>query len=276
MKKRMDILIIPLVIYIVCYVIKLYELIALRLDETFIGEAVLHKIIAMLILYFAINYLGVKLSDIGFRLKRVALKCGIGLLLGIIPFLIGYTLEFLILRGRGIDASFSVHMVSYCFGGAMMQNSGIIYIVLCILFSIISAIMEEGMFRGLFLRFYSSEASFTSAMLCCGLLFGVWHNIPILRELIDGSIGTSLFITASLVQIILVCLVGIKMTMLVKLTGSLWVAIVDNFVNSLLIGLLHMSTQSGIDELILVRVFIAQLISFASVAIVYKRIYAID
>lgn len=72
-----------------------------------------------------------------------------------------------------------------------------------------------------------------------------------------------LFITTSLG--------GIKFALLTKMTGSLHMAMGDHFVNNTIVNVLHVVTSSGADELMLVRMSIAQTLSFVIVLIVYLK-----
>lgn len=61
-------------------------------------------------------------------------------------------------------------------------------------------------------------------------------------------------------------LMGIKWALMYRMTGSLYAGMADHFFNNCIAtNLLHLSTESGTDELMIVRVLIAQLLSFAVV-----------
>lgn len=60
-------------------------------------------------------------------------------------------------------------------------------------------------------------------------------------------------------------LVDFKFSMLTKLTGSLYMAMGDHFVNNTIVNILHVVSLSGADELMVVRITIAQAVSFFTV-----------
>lgn len=61
-------------------------------------------------------------------------------------------------------------------------------------------------------------------------------------------------------------IMGIKWALMYRMTGSLYAGMADHFFNNCIAtNLLHLSTESGTDELMIVRVLIAQLLSFAVV-----------
>lgn len=56
------------------------------------------------------------------------------------------------------------------------------------------------------------------------------------------------------------------------MTGSLWVGLGDHLLNNTVAtNMLHVVSQSGADELQIIRVFAAQLVSFLIVLALYHR-----
>lgn len=66
-------------------------------------------------------------------------------------------------------------------------------------------------------------------------------------------------------------LVGFKFAMLTKMTGNLYMAMGDHFVNNTIVNLLHVVSATGVDEMMAVRVAIAQSVSFILVLICFIR-----
>lgn len=64
-------------------------------------------------------------------------------------------------------------------------------------------------------------------------------------------------------------LVGFKLAMLTQMTGSLYMAMGDHFVNNTIVNLLHVVSDTGADEMMVVRVAIAQSVSFILVLVCY-------
>lgn len=75
--------------------------------------------------------------------------------------------------------------------------------------------------------------------------------------------GSMLLVTSALV--------GFKFAMLTELTGSHYMAMGDHFVNNTIVNLLHVVSDTGADELMVIRVSIAQSVSFILVLIYYIR-----
>ena len=70
--------------------------------------------------------------------------------------------------------------------------------------------------------------------------------------------------------IILAGIMGIKWGLLCRITGSLWAGLGDHlFNNTVAANMLHVVSQNGVDELQIVRIMAAQIISFVFVLMVY-------
>ena len=63
---------------------------------------------------------------------------------------------------------------------------------------------------------------------------------------------------------------GIKWGLLYKMTGSLYSGMADHFFNNCIAtNLLHITTEEGIDDMMIVRVMIAQFLSFGIVLTIW-------
>ncbi|WP_243111239.1 hypothetical protein [Acutalibacter sp. 1XD8-33] len=74
----------------------------------------------------------------------------------------------------------------------------------------------------------------------------------------------------SIGYIILAGIMGIKWRLLTRMTGSIWAGLGDHlFNNTVATNMLHVVSLKGADELQIVRIMVAQLISFGFILIVY-------
>lgn len=130
-------------------------------------------------------------------------------------------------------------------------------------------VMEEGVFRGLFQQILEKKYSFIAASIIASLLFGVWHIMGPIRNYYDGTMSFGGFIANMIMLVTTSALVGFKFAMMTKLTGNLYMAMGHHFINNAIVNMLHVVSNTGADELMVVRISIAQSVSFIIVLVWY-------
>lgn len=260
-----------IVLFFILLVVHAWEAIFIRMDETVLGENFINKVFGLIVMAICLKLMELKWEDIGFR-GRVLKLLGLGLLLAIGTFTISYATEFMILAGRKQTARLEVFTTGFSLNGQNTMHTGMVYILVCIFFNIINVLMEEGVFRGLFPAILKRDHSDRIALLLPSFLFGIWHIVTPLHNLVDGDIGLPAFLLLSVGYTILAGMMGIKWCLLYRLTGSLYAGMADHFFNNCIAtNLLHVVTDTGVDEMMILRVFIAQMISFFVVYTIYRR-----
>ena len=73
-----------------------------------------------------------------------------------ICFFIAYTVEYIVLLSAGKTPQLSIFAKGFSISGNETKHTELIIFILCIVFNIINVIMEEGMFRGLFIKIISN------------------------------------------------------------------------------------------------------------------------
>ena len=258
-----------IIISILCFVFRLIEYFVLHTDRTIIGEAIFHKLIGIVIMIIAARGFGYTLKDIGFKGGKSLWNILKGLAFGIGAFVIAYTTEVLINMSNGLFKTLDVYVSAYAVDKNLGNRTELIFFLICILGNIINVLMEEGMFRGLFMRMLEEKRTFMNAAVISSLLFGFWHIVGPVRNYVEGESSLTGLIVNSLILVASSALVGLKFTMLKSLTGSLYFAMGDHFVNNTIVNLLHVVSDTGADEMMMVRVTIAQTISFIAVLVWY-------
>lgn len=265
------------VIYILCFLFRAVEYMIIRTDQSILGEAVLHKLTGILILAVSLNYFSLRWQDIGFTKRESGLYILYGLLLGVAVFALAYGAEWIVQSAAGKSPVFDVYVSSYALTENRGRQAGLTFFAVCIAGNIINVLMEEGVFRGLFLKLLGIKYPFWKAVVISSLLFGVWHIAAPLRGFLDGDISAGGAAMAALTLVLAAGLTGAKCCLLARLTGSLWMPMADHFVNNTIVNLLHVVTVSGADEWMSLRITIAQTVSFIFVLTLYlwkkKHIY---
>ncbi len=259
-------------VFCILIIVHGFEAIVLRMDETAFGENFMNKLIGILMIWIVLRSMKWSWSDIGFAESGLAKSLGLGLALAGFSFLISYAAEIMILKTQGNNIRIGFFTTGFSLTGEPVIHTGAGFILLCVFFNIINVIMEEGTFRGLFYSIVKMDHSRNYALLFQAFLFGIWHIVTPLHHLIDGDIHAAAFFGLSIGYVILAGMMGIKWGLMYRMTGSLYAGMADHFFNNCIAtNLLHISTENGIDEMLIVRVLIAQLLSFAIVLAVWMK-----
>lgn len=260
------------IIFMICLVIRIVEYFIIKTDTTFISENFIHKLIGIIILLFFLKVMNYKFKDIGFEKNKFFKYLIYGLILGGICFGISYFIEYITLYANSRNPSFELYVNGFSLVGNEVKHTEIVFFILCILLNMVNVIMEEGIFRGFFLKVINNKNNFLKSNMIVALLFGLWHFVMPLRSFINGEMNLISLIVMILGYIVLAGIMSIKWGMLYKMTGSLFIGIGDHLFNNIIAtNVLHIVTNTGADELQIVRILIAQIISFMVVSLIYKK-----
>lgn len=269
--KRMKIWSVVLGTYLLCYIFRTLEYFVLRTDQTWVGEAIVHKVLGIVILFGVSACVKITVTQMGFVKEKAFCNLVKGLAFGCSVFVLAYGVEIMIAVSQGSFSSLQLYVSTY----AISQNTGyrteFLFFLICIIGNIVNVIMEEGIFRGLFTKLLEQKHSFVVSSIISSCLFGFWHMIGPVRNYVDETMSMNGMIANIAMLVITSTLVGFKFVMLTKMTGSLYMAMGDHFVNNTIVNLLHVVSDTGADEMMVVRVAIAQSVSFILVLLCYIR-----
>ena len=257
-----------LTIYLVCFVARIFEYFVLRTDQTILGEAFIHKLFGFIVICLVVKRSGETLSDIGFVKNGYIRSAVKGLALGLSMFAIGYFVEILILMQNRTYAGIRFYVSAYAVDTNIAKQTSVLFILICIIGNFINVLMEEGLFRGLFPRMLNSRR-FWKVTGICSLLFGFWHIVGPVRNYIDGQSSFQGMIANAIMLIVSSILVGLKLAMITYMEGNLYMGMADHFVNNTIVNLLHIESSTGTDEMMFLRITVAQTISFLIVLFIF-------
>ena len=266
-KKNQRVFSIVFIIYLVCFAFRIFEYFVLRTDRTWVGEAVVHKLVGILVLFISAGILHFSAAEIGFSKEGALANLGKGLTFGLCTFAVAYTVECLIINSLGNFDSLQLYVSTYAIDKNLGYNTSLLFFVICIAGNIINVLMEEGVFRGLFNKILSQKYSFILSALIASALFGFWHIVGPVRNFLDGESSVAGTVANSAMLVFTSALVGFKFAMLTKMTGSIFMGMGDHFVNNTIVNILHVVSKNGADEMMALRVAIAQSLSFILVLI---------
>ena len=266
-KKNQRVVLLVLSIYLVCFAVRLFEYFVLRTDRTWVGEAVVHKLVGILMLFISAGILHFTAAEIGFSKEGALANLGKGLAFGLCTFAVAYTVECLIIKSLGNFDSLKLYVSTYAIDKNLGNNTSLLFFLICIAGNIINVLMEEGVFRGLFNKILSQKYSYILSALIASALFGFWHIVGPVRNFFDGESSMAGTVANAIMLVFTSALVGFKFAMLTKITGSIFMGMGDHFVNNTIVNILHVVSKNGADQMMAVRVALAQSLSFILVLI---------
>lgn len=258
-------------IYLVCFTFRLIEYFVIRTDESFFGEAFIHKLLGIAVLLVSAKILCYRAGELGFVTGHAVRNILAGFCLGFACYAVAYGSEILILKNSGNFGRLALYVTSYSVDGNQGNRTELVFFAICILGNIINVLMEEGVFRGLFQRIFESRYRFLPAAAIASVMFGAWHCVGPLRSFTDGTSSGVQFVVNLAVLVLTSTVVGFKYALLAKMTGSLYAGMADHFVNNTIVNVLHVLGASGPDALQSVRISIAQTLSFIIVLVLFIR-----
>ena len=261
-----------LILFAVCLMVHTIEVMFIRTDETVFAECFINKVFGITALFWVLSRLKMSWRDIGFK-KEAFLSStakGIGICAG--SYLAAFAAEFIILAAQGRPAHLEFFVTGFSLTGSTVKLTGAGFVLMCIFFNIINVWMEEGVFRGFFIKYISCGHDRKKALYISSLLFGLWHLVTPVRSLLDGDMSHTEFAVMSVGYVVLSMLMGIKWGLLYQMSGNIWIGMADHFFNNCVVtNLLHVVTADGVDEMQIIRVITGELISFIAVT-AYSRI----
>lgn len=260
------------IIFTVCSFARLIEYFIIRTDETVISENFLHKLFGIILLAIILRSLQSNWESIGFIRNGIISGIIKGFALGGFCFIVAYSIECLILYHINQNVSLAFYISGFSLNGETAKHDSILFLSLCVVFNLINVWMEEGIFRGLFMKILVPKLSFIRATLLIALLFGTWHWVMPLRDYMDGNTSLPNLLIMGIGYIILAGIMSIKWSVLYRITGALWVGLGDHLFNNVIVtNLLHVISNGEADSMQIIRIMIGQILSFSVVMLYYRK-----
>ena len=260
------------IIFMICLAVHAFEVLVLRTDETFFAECFVNKVFGIVLLFVVLNLLKWKWSEIGFKKEGFLKGICKGIAICIFFYAIAFAVEFAVLAAQGNPGHMEFFVTGFSLTGNVVKQTGINFVLMCIGFNVINVWMEEGVFRGFFIKYLGLEHSEKFAVNMAAFLFGVWHLVTPLRSVLDGDMTIATFAVMSIGYVVLSAMMGIKWGLLYQISGVVWIGLADHFFNNCVVtNLLHVVTDTGVDEMQIVRVLIGELLSFIVIVVYAKK-----
>lgn len=257
-------------IYLICGLVKDFEFLVLKTDQTFLAENIICKLFAIGMIFFWLHKLQISWSSIGIKKCGIMKGAALGLSLGVVTFSVSYSVEYLILKNMGLQPKFSFYIANFTISNQNIIGVSMSALVICLLGNIINVWAEEGLFRGLLFQIGKMSYTQKTTNLIQSILFGLWHVITVVVWVFDGSIDIPTALIMSIGYIVLAGILGYEWGLCAALTGTLWAGVSEHFFNNFIGNTLHVITETGVDELQIIRIVISNILSLLIVILLTK------
>ena len=246
-----------ILLMLIALVFRLIDIFVLRLDER-LGEIILSKALGFVLVLLFIWAIGRKPDSIGFHGRRVGEGLLIGVVITILPFIIAYTVEWVVLGQMGQEPRLLFSAIDPKAG----VTGGLLFALWLVAGNFINSFMEEGLFRGAMLNLNRMRLSFGKAIWLQALLFGVWHLVWVVKWYQSGIVSTPGQIGMAVVANFLpqICL-GLVWGYAYLKTDNLWTAWLAHTLTNTTLNLLHVATVDGMDPGMSIRMTTFSIVS---------------
>lgn len=256
--------------FILLMIIRVMEIVFVKTDQTWMGKNILHKICIILLIWIVLDMLKLHWRDLGFSKKGVFSGLKYGLALGISTFFIAYVVEFIVLIGMGKHPSLQFYITNFSLTQTYTSGSSLLAVSVCIIGNIVNVWAEEGLFRGLFYKLGMQAYSQKTANFLQALLFGFWHITNVIYPVLDGSLHFSMAVWMGIGYILLSGILAYEWGMCAALSKTLWIGAFEHLFNNFISNALHMVSETGVDEYMIIRIILSNILSLFFVLMIAK------
>lgn len=223
------------------------------------------------VIFFCLKKLPLLSDGIGFGRAGLLRGAALGFALGIVTFFFSYLAELLILQGMGLHPALSFYISDFSLQSQNITGISIPALLICLAGNVLNVWAEEGIFRGLLYRTGAAAFGEKRANLLQAFLFSLWHVILPVAWLIEGSLTLPAALVMAAGYIVLAGILGYEWGLCAAMTGTLWTGIFEHFFNNFIGNSLHVVTETGADELQILRIVLSNVLSLTIVLVLSRR-----
>jgi membrane protease YdiL (CAAX protease family) len=202
--------------------------------------------------------IGKKLTSIGFHSRRLGEGLLIGGVITVLPFIVAYTVEWIVLGQMGQEPRLLFAAIDPKAG----VTGGLLFALWLVAGNFINSFMEEGLFRGVMLNLNRMRLSFGKSIWLQALLFGTWHLVWVVKWYQTGTVSTPGEIGMGIVANFLpqICL-GLVWGYAYLKTNNLWTAWISHTLTNTTLNLLHVATIDAMNPGMSIRMTTFSIVS---------------
>lgn len=171
----------------------------------------------------------------------------------------------------GKHPSLRFYITNFSLTQAHTNGSSLSAVIVCIIGNLVNVYAEEGLFRGLFYKIGIQYYSQKTANIIQALLFGIWHITNIINPLLDGSMNIAMAVFMGIGYILLSGILAYEWGMCAALSGTLWIGASEHLFNNFISNSLHTVTETGADELMIIRITLSNILSLLFVLVISRK-----
>ena len=242
-----------------CSLLRINDIFILRLDEIW-GEIILSKAMGFLLILFTLYWVKVKPSVIGLHTKNIFMNFIIGAGVFILVYAFAYGIEYGVLLSSNQNPT----MILSAIDPKQGVSGGLLFGVWLVLGNVVNALMEDGLFRGMFLPSFLTKYRFWKANVFQSLLFGLWHLIWPVKSFLTGNSSFMGAVMAGLVLFIGSVTSGLIWWYMSYKTDSLWTSVSAHFIANTMQNIIHLQSDAGLDVMVALRGTVASITGLLS------------
>ncbi len=262
--------------YLIMLVIYCLDVFFLKSDLTVLGDNFYSRFLCLTVLLMTVVFKREHLITFGIRRKAAKLKSAFifGTFFSVVPIATVSIFEYIffkILYPNAIDINLTPPSLSYVQTGGYLTPA--LCIAIYILTSLFAACFKEMFFRGFLLHKLEKLTTLKVANIFQALLYMTFVIPKLIRNFAMNYYSEDIVKLAAFVVIFYLVhefITGLKWGMLAKVSGAVYISIIDNFLYVFLANSLHIVDQST-KWLFMIHMLATQLISLALVAIYCKK-----
>jgi membrane protease YdiL (CAAX protease family) len=251
-----------IILMLIAFSFRLIDIFVLRLDER-LGEIILSKTLGFGLVLLFVWAIGWKPGSIGFHGRRLSESLLIGVVITVLPFVIAYSVEWIVLQGMGQEPRLLFSAIDPKAG----VTGGLLFALWLVGGNFVNSFMEEGLFRGVMLNLNRIKLSFAKSIWLQALLFGIWHLVWVVKWYQTGVVSTPGEIGMGVVANFLpqICL-GLVWGYAYLKTDNLWTAWIAHTLTNTTLNLLHVATIDAMDPGMSIRMTTFSIVSLLMMA----------
>lgn len=234
----------------------------------------------LLILFIYIRMDNKPLEVIGmlFSTHKFGKGLGLAFVLNLVPMGLVYGLEYS--RYSAMEGATSFGLFYKNVGHSLVQTEMKMFLFWCafgLFISLLHAVFYEMSFRGLLLTLAARSFPFGAVNAIQAVLYTFWYMFPVFRILLFdlNKYSKERIIILAVVMITYQMVTAVKLGLLRRATGSIWVCIFDHLMFAYIMDMIHIqyttSTGTFTDGSQYVRMIGYQVISLVMALIYYRR-----